>query len=400
MGKSGNPARKQLKGTVSWYSNSPSIPTGYGIQTAQVVSRMKRDGFDVACLSNFGTEGLATNWESGHGSVKVYQRGADVYSNDVISVHHKHHRAAYPNQADLLITLYDVWVLLAPGLDSLPIASWIPIDHNPVPPKVLAWAKKPNVTPIAMSRFGQRALAAYGVDAHYVPHSVEKVFKPTATWEGVPVREFTGWGDKFVVGMNGANKASAGFHRKAFAENFQAFAQFAKDKDDVLLYVHADWIGAYGGWNLSDLAQACGIPPEKLIFVDPIEYRYGISAEKLAALYSGMDVLLSANYGEGFGVPQIEAQACGTPIITSASCASPELAGPDSFVVSGQAFWDEPQKSWFHIPFVHDLRVAMEEAYARGRQEFPKTVEFAKDFDAEKVYQTYWLPLLHKLLPQ
>jgi glycosyltransferase involved in cell wall biosynthesis len=113
-----------------------------------------------------------------------------------------------------------------------------------------------------------------------------------------------------------------------------------------------------------------------------------------------MDVLLSANYGEGFGVPQIEAQACGTPIITSASCASPELAGHDSYVVSGQAFWDDPQKSWFQVPFVHDLRAALDAAYDRGRQEFPKTIEFAQQFDAETVYQKHWLPLLKKLLPQ
>jgi glycosyltransferase involved in cell wall biosynthesis len=400
MGKSGNPARQQLKGTISWYSNSPAMPTGYGTQTAQVMSRLKRDGFDVAGLSNFGVEGLATEWDSGYGKVKVYQRGADLYSNDMIGVHHKKHRGEHPNQADLLVTLYDVWVLVAPSLNDLPVASWIPIDHNPVPPKVVAFAQKPNVTPIAMSRFGQRALEAAGVKAHYIPHAFEKVFEPTTHFEGLPVREYTQWGDKFVVGMNAANKAGNGMHRKAFAENFRAFADFAKDKDDVLLYVHSDWIGAYGGWNLSDLAVACGIPKEKLLFVDPIEYRYGINSKKLAALYSGMDVLLSANYGEGFGIPQIEAQACGTPIITSNSCASPELASPDSFIVSGQYFWDDPQKSWFHVPFIHDITAALQTAYDRGRKDFPATIEFASQYAAEKVYQEHWLPLLKELLPQ
>ena len=400
MGKSGKPSTAKYKGTISWYSNSPGMPTGYGTQTAQALSRLKRDGFDVAAISNFGVEGLATKWDSGHGLVDVFPRGADIYSNDVAVLHHKTWVKKNSNDHSLLVTLYDVWVLQAPGFDNQRIASWVPIDHNPVPNKVLAWCKKPNVFPIAMSKFGQRALEANGVKAAYIPHAVEKVFKPTPNIEGVPSRTYTGWGDKFVVGMNAANKAGGGVHRKAFAENFRAFAEFSKDKDDVLLYVHADHFGAFGGWNLMDLAGACGIAPEKLLFVDPVEYRYGISQEKLAGLYSAMDVLLSVNYGEGFGVPQIEAQACGTPIITSNSCASPELAGPDSFVIEGQPFWDDHQKSWFHVPFIHNITSALQQAYDRGRGDFPKTVEFARQFDAEVVYQRHWLPFLKEHLPQ
>jgi len=403
MGKSKNPAKTvshRYTGTISWYSNSPGMPTGYGTQTAQVLTRMVRDGFDVQALSNYGVEGLPTVWDSGFGLIPVQPRGADAYSNDVITVHHKNWIQKHPTQVDCLFTLYDTWVLKAPGLDNLRIASWIPVDHNPVPRAVTAWAAKPNVTPIAMSKFGQKALLAAGVEAEYIPHAIEKVFKPTATIGDVLVREYTGWGENFVVGMNAANKAGGLIHRKAFAENFLAFAHFQQGKDDVLLYVHSDVLGAFGGWALADLAQACGIPEGKLQFADPVEYRMGISQEKLAGLYSGMDVLLSANYGEGFGVPQIEAQACGTPIITSNSCASPELASPDSFVVNGQPFWDEHQKTWFNVPQVAAIVDALNQAYVRGRKDFPDTVEFVRQYDAETVYQKHWLPLLKKLFPQ
>lgn len=401
MGKSGNPARRQHTGVITWYSNSPGMPTGYGTQSAQVLSRLVRDGFDCASISNYGVEGLATTWDSGYGSIPVFARGADLYSNDVACVHHRMFMNKNPEKVDLMVTLYDVWVLNNPAFDKLRrIASWIPIDHNPVPPRVLNWAKKPNVAPIAMSRFGQEALKAAGIESTYIPHAYEKVFKPTPVIEGVPGREYTQWGDKFVIGMNAANKAGGAVHRKALAENFMAFSIFSRDRDDVLLYVHTDMHGAFGGWNLSDLAQACGVDPAKLVFADPVEYRYGISQEKLAGLYTAMDVMLSANYGEGFGVPQIEAQACGTPIITSNWCASPELAGPDSFVVNGQLFWDDAQKSWFQIPFIHDIVAALNEAYERGRKDFPDTIQFAKQYEAETVYQKYWLPFLRKELPQ
>lgn len=400
MGKSGNPAKQNqtLSGAVSWYSNSPAMPTGYGIATAQIVSRLARDGVDVQVLSNYGCEGLATTWDSGFGVVPVQARGADPYSNDVIGLHHKNWVAKHPKLVDLLVTLYDVWVLNAPSLDKQRIASWTPVDHNPVPARVLAWAKKPNVTTIAMSRFGQEAFKAQGVEAEYVPHGIDPVFRPTKLIDGVPVRDYTTWRDRFVVGMNAANKAGGLIHRKAFAENFLAFAKFAADKDDVLLYVHTDMLGGFGGWLLSDLAASCGIPENKLMFADPVEYRLGISQEKLAGLYSGMDVLLATNYGEGFGVPQVEAQACGTPIITSNWCASPELAGPDSFIVDGQPFWDESQKAWFNVPNVNTIVSALDQAYQRGRKDFPATIEFARQYGAEVVYQKYWLPVLKKLL--
>ena len=47
----------KLKGTVTVFSNSPGAPTGYGQQTEYLVTRMKRDGLDVAVQSNYGIEG-------------------------------------------------------------------------------------------------------------------------------------------------------------------------------------------------------------------------------------------------------------------------------------------------------------------------------------------------------
>jgi glycosyltransferase involved in cell wall biosynthesis len=106
---------------------------------------------------------------------------------------------------------------------------------------------------------------------------------------------------------------------------------------------------------------------------------------------------LFTNYGEGFGIPQIEAQACGVPIITSNFAASAELAGPDSFLVNGQPFWDAGQHTWFNIPLVAGIVDALEQAYQRGRKEFPDTVAFAQAYDADKVFAESWRPLIDKL---
>jgi glycosyltransferase involved in cell wall biosynthesis len=389
---------KKIKGTVSVFSNSPGQPTGYGQATEALVKLLKRDGADVASLSNYGNEGVNTTYDTGFGEIPVYARGNDAYSNDVAPAHHKHWKALNPDQPDLLITLYDVWVLNNKAYDSIPIASWTPIDHNPVPPGVLKWLQKENVTPLAMSKFGLSQIENVGVKGHYIPHSIDtKVFSQTDNIKGQPIAEFMGFEDgRFIVGMNAANKSSGILHRKAYSENFMAFALFARKHPDAMLYVHAD-ASSQHGWNLVAYAQLLGIPTDNLTFPDPLAYRYGMSQETLAGIYSSWDVMLATSYGEGFGIPTVEAQACGVPVIVSNFAASPELVG-DGWVISGQPLYDPAQHSFWHVPSVPEIVEALEEAYARGKGKSAKAVEFAQAYDHEKVWQENWMPVLTDLL--
>ena len=388
------------KCAISWYSNSLNQPTGYGTQSKQVISRLVRAGHKVAMLSNYGGEGVNTQIETGFGKIPHYSRGMNQYSTDVLPMHHAHWSSENEGLPAFIVTLYDVWVLDNPALDTLPIASWVPIDHQPAPAKVLDWLRKPNVTPIAMSLFGKNMIEQAGVQSEYIPHAIEtSVFKPTSKLQstGQTGEEFIDSKDKFVVGMNFANKAGGFIHRKAVAENFLAFGLFAQKHDDVMLYIHSDPFGKQSGFVLPSILQACGVPADKVKFVDPIAYQYGISQEDLAAIYSAWDVGLFCNYGEGFGVPQVECQAAGVPIVTSNFAASAELAGPDSLLVNGQPLWDSGHHTWFNVPFVHEIAQALEIAYQRGKQEFPDTVAHAKKYDANTVFHEMWKPLISKM---
>jgi glycosyltransferase involved in cell wall biosynthesis len=399
MGKSGNPARSEkLKGTVSVFSNSPGQPTGYGQATDALVKLLKRQGANVASLSNYGHEGINTIYNTEYGEIPIYARGSEAYSNDVAPAHHKHWKALNDKQPDLMITLYDVWVLNSKAYDTIPIASWTPIDHNPVPPGVLLWLKKENVTPLAMSKFGLDQLNRAGVDGHYIPHSIDtKVFKPSTHIADQPIQEFMGFeDDRFIVGMNAANKASGILHRKAFGENMMAFAMLCRKYPDAILYIHTD-ASSQHGWNLMALGQMLGIPVDNMAFPDPLSYRYGMTQEMLAGIYSSFDVLLATSYGEGFGVPTVEAQACGVPVIVSNFAASPELVG-DGWVVSGQPLYDPAQHSFWTVPSVPEIFTALEEAYKRGKGKSDKAIEFAQAFDHEKVWKENWMPVLRNLL--
>ncbi len=382
----------KTKGVVSLASNTPGTPTGYGVQGLMIVERMKRAGIDVAALSNYGLEGSPTKFKTKFGDIPHYPRGLTLYSGDVLEPYHKHHLAGrdLPN---FILTLYDAWVYL--GLDiKTDIVSWTPVDHLTLPPKVLAWASQKNVHTLAMSPFGQRTFERAGIETTYIPHAVDtKVYKPTHTIEGMDIREYFGVGDDFLIGMVAANKANGSLHRKAYGEAFMAFGVFLKSRPDAKLYVHSEVTGAYGGFNLLDLARGCGIPKESILFPDPERLRFGYSDEEMAALYTGMDVLLHASYGEGFGVPAIEAQACGTKVIGSSWTATPDLLSEDCYMVEGQPFWDEAQKSFFQIPLIPSIIAAFERAYCE-RGDSPDSIEFAKQFDIEIVWEKYWVPFL------
>ena len=394
-----NVSRDIIQGAIGWYSNSPYAATGYGQQTTQVLRRLRGDLLKVAAYSNYGLEGHNGTINLGTGEIDHYARGFDTYSNDVVPAHHAKFTHENKDLPNLLITLYDVWVLNGPRWADHKIASWVPIDHSPVPPAVGAWLAQDNVAPIAMSKFGQQVLAMQGIESTYIPHAFEKTFRPMTELDGVSVRKYFNLGeDRFIFLMNAANKAAGLVHRKAFAEAFMAFGMFAKHHPEALLYVHSDALGSAGGWNLTELAAACSISPEQIVFADPYHYRNGLDQDELAALYSAADVLLATSYGEGFGCPTVEAQLCGTPVIASNFAASRELAGPDSYLVDGQPLWDPAQKAWFTIPSIPGILESMDRAFARGRQDFPKTVEWAQQYDADHVYKTLWRPFLRKHL--
>lgn len=389
--------RRSEKRAILWNSNSPWSRTGYGGQTAQTTLRLQAEGHNVAIASNYGLEGTTLDW---HG-IRQYPRGFDMHSNDVVPAYLQAWAHEHQELDPLLITLYDVYIFKGEQWDTVPqIASWVPIDHTPIPPDVAAWLRRKNVTPIAMSKFGSGMLDLAGIENLYVPHGIEKVFKPTtgidAGGRHLTGREFMGIGeDRFVFGMVSANKGIVP-NRKAFPEAFLAFSMFAKHHRDAVLYVHTEDRGGMGGINLIDLSRACDIPDDQIVFVDQFVHRAGIGNDLLASIYTAMDCLLIPSMGEGFGIPQVEAQACGTPVICTNGSASSELLG-HGWMVEGQPWWDAMQRAWLVAPSIPSIIQAMAEAYDHGRSRSQIAQDFAAQYDADFVFNNYWLPALESL---
>jgi len=397
MGKKGNPAlQEQFSGAFGVWSNSYDAPTGYGQQVKYLIDRLVRHGLDVANFSNFGLEGKIDTIQTPHGPVRHFPRSFQGYSQDTAPLDFMTWANSVAKK-DLFFTLYDAWVLESPQYEKMrQIWSWTPIDHIVMVSKVREWLKRPNVLPIAMSPFGQREMDKANIENVYIPHGIDtKVLKETWTLTtGSDVRDYWSTRDKFVVGMVAANKASGLVHRKAFSENLMAFSIFQKRHPDAVLYLHTDATGSGIGWNLLELLKSLGVPQDATLLVNPLEYRYGSPQENLAAYYTGMDVLLAPSMGEGFGVPTIEAQACGTRVIASNWAASQDLVAEDGWLVDGTPVWDAGQLSWWQTPSVPSIVDALEQAYQEGKGKSEKAVAFAKQFDVEKVWKESWMPLL------
>jgi glycosyltransferase involved in cell wall biosynthesis len=392
---------EKLNGALSVATNSYGAPTGYGVQAKLLIDRLMRHGIKTAQLSNFGLEGRIEEIKTPHGKVPHYPRGIKQYSDDAIPVWHHEFSSKYPSLKNAVLTLYDVWVYNDLKFDGDVIA-WTPLDHISLPPNVARFLMRPNVTPVTMSPHGQRQLEKAGIDSIYIPHAVDrKVMKPTETYRGASIRELLRVPENaFLVSIVAANKANGIVHRKAIAEQIMAFSIFKRNHPDAYLYLHSEPSPVFGGFNIPGLVRACGLDADCVRWLDSDENRIGYSDEYLAALYTASDVLLACSYGEGFGVPVIEAQSCGTRVISSGWAATQDLAGEDSWLVEGQPFWDEPQQAFYQIPLLGSVSAALELAYQAPRGISQKSIDFASEFDVERVWQWYWMPFLRDFFTQ
>lgn len=395
------PKIERLKGAVSIASNSYGAATGYGQQVKQLADRLLKHGIKVANLSNFGLEGSISRIRTKHGDIDHYPKGFLPYSQDVLKLWHEHFTAQHPHLPNMLITLYDTWVY-EKSVIGTDLHAWTPIDHTNMPQQVLQTLQKPHIKPISMAPHGQRAMDAVGIENTYIPHGIDTtVYKPSDHWEGQSIRAMMDVPDGgFLVTIMAANKANGVVHRKSIAEALLSFALFRERHKDAYLYLHTEASNAYGGFNIAGLIKACGLDDKSVRVADGQQLRTGYPQEALAAIYSTSDVVMNISMGEGFGLGTIEAQACGSKVIGGAWTATTDLLSENCYAIAGQPWWNETQKAWWMIPLIDSVVNALEMAYNEPRGTDDACVEFARQFDADKVFEEKWIPYLKEHLDQ
>lgn len=393
---------EKFNGAISLASNSPGSPTGYGTQAKYLVDRFVRHGLKTAILSNYGQEGSVGEYKTPYGKATHYPKGWVPHSPDMLRIWTDQHIKNNPGLPHALMTLYDVWVYQNADYKG-PLIAWTPIDHVTLPPMVRQFLEKPNVHPVTMAPHGKEVLDDRGIENTYIPHAVDmSQFKPTKNIDGKSVRKYLGISEEtFLVTMVANNKGNGYLHRKALAENVMAFAIFLKDHPDSHLYLHMDPRSILGGIDVAALIESVGLTRKNVSFADPDQMMVGYPQKTLAAIYTASDVLLAASYGEGFNVPLIEAQACGTRVIVGNWTAPKDLAGPTSKLVVGQPYWNIPQQAFWQIPILGSIVNALKEVRLEttGPGVDQASIDFAKQFEVEHVWVNHWMPFLRNWFP-
>lgn len=379
---------------ILWVSDSPIASSGYAVETKLTAPRLAALGHDVALLATYGLQGGAIDWRG----LKLYPGGADPFANDVIAA------TARDWQADIVITLKDTFVFNPQALQGVRWTPMVPIDHDPVAPGIIERLRYA-YRPIAYAPHGFRALRSVGFDPLFCPHAYDPaLLNPQDKHEA---RAFLGIPDDlFIVGTVAVNRGGIP-SRKAWPQNLEAFALFARDKPDARYFVHTNICddGFEGGVPLRHFAARYGIA-DKVMFCDQERYKNGFDDNYMNAYYNSLDVLNAVSLGEGFGIPALEAQAVGTPVIVGDWCAHEDLCFAGWKVRKDGAFrFPDNQLGDVFIPEPEAIAACLEQAYlntggATGERNRDHALAGATPYQIDRVIQEHWKPALEELEAQ
>lgn len=376
---------------VLFVSDGMYTTSGYGKQALLAVAAINALGAEVAALSSYGLSGAHLEAPELPG-VKIYSAGADGFGNDVIPL------AAKDWRADVVITLKDTPVYNVEMMQKLRWAPMTPIDHEPIPPPVMhairhAW------WPIAYAPNGTLAMEAAGLHPLYAPHAYDpQVFKPGDRQEA---RKKLGWPlDKKIVATVAVNRGGLP-SRKAWPQLMDAMGQVrrAMGADAPLWYCHTYIAkdGYEGGVNLEMLSQQHGIS-DTVFFPEQSTYRYGGYDEGfLAAVYQAADLLLAVSVGEGFGVPILEAQACGTPALVGRWTAPEHLSWTDPQLTRADAvpYLDQQGANvWLPRP---DRVAAAVQQHLTQPADTTQMNEVVQEYTIQRVADLEWRDVLYRI---
>ena len=106
--------------------------------------------------------------------------------------------------------------------------------------------------------------------------------------------------------------------RKNYSRLVQAFSILRENDPDLKLVV----VGSKG-WLFEDFFQTI----QDLKLAEHVVFPGFVPDEDLPSVYGAATVLVMASVYEGFGLPILEAMACGTPVVSSNVSSLPELGG-------------------------------------------------------------------------
>jgi glycosyltransferase involved in cell wall biosynthesis len=310
---------------ILWVSDSPTAPSGFGNVTRFVCDGLSKLGHEVSIVG-WQIKGAPRQWCT----CTLYPTKHDGFGADVLLGYLQR------IQPDILITLADVWWLTFINnptisgfmrISGIPWALYYPIDgdlgNKLLPASWVAILKAVDL-PIAMARYGKEVSEANGVSCSYIPHGVDTaVFEPAT--DKAAAKRALGYENTFVIMSDARNQP-----RKMHPRTLDIFKNFAADKTDVVLHLHCDKndpaskVPEYW-YNIANDIAALGLTDKVRFTQDMSIDDGGLPLEKLRMVYQAADVHLLSSWGEGFGLPTLQAACAGVIPFACDYTASAEL---------------------------------------------------------------------------
>jgi glycosyltransferase involved in cell wall biosynthesis len=226
-------------------------------------------------------------------------------------LHGLHYELPYRASLPQVVTVHDLTMVTHP--------EW----HEPAKVRYFGWAMRRAVQAadrvLCVSATTARDLAEHlGV----APDRVDVTplgtdLTPASERAIADLRARLGLDGPFLVGLGTLEP------RKDLPTLVRAFATLARDLPHHLV------LAGLPGWGAGELAAAV----EASGVADRIHLPGYVSEADKAALLSGADLLVYPSRYEGFGLPVLEAMACGTPVVTTTGGSLPEIAGDAALLV-------------------------------------------------------------------
>jgi glycosyltransferase involved in cell wall biosynthesis len=150
-------------------------------------------------------------------------------------------------------------------------------------------------------------------------HGIDKQFRPQNKLDIISLREKLGISDPYILYVGTLEP------RKNITFLLKAFFQFNKTHKNYKLVITGS-----KGWkyaNIFKMVRDLQLDKE-VLFTGYLEY------SDLPALYSGASIFVYPSLYEGFGLPPLEAMACGCPVITSNISSLPEIVGDAGVLIN------------------------------------------------------------------
>jgi len=274
---------------VVWISDFPLRGSSFGTVTYELLTRMPKDYyFEVLSL---GYEGMPLKLAD---NIRVFELKK--------SYQLKYYYAKM--KPDISVVFHSFW-LLGSMASEIPIITGKKILYLPCEGEDIPYAYQKYFTMFdaiaTPSEFSRKIMKKCGINATVVPHGVDTTFFAPKQKE---------W-HEFRYGYLGLNDI-----RKQIPRVMEAYSRVKQG----MLVIAANNEGHY---DLTQLAKQYQISP---IFVEAKLNGLTMNREAIRDFLQTLDVYISPA-SESFGIPALEAQACGVPVIALEHGAAPEVLG-------------------------------------------------------------------------